>query len=131
MFWGVFCNCSHAAISSTLLCARMFVGPRAFYMNFTIRSIDDSLFGISCDVYSLKSLYDSLYNDKILFKLYVYVFCFVFCNCSHAVLPSVFAVRMSKWLGRAIVHVFLISYSRAGWCFRARAWVLHFQRLRS
>ena len=73
----VFCNCSHAALSSTLLfpCASV-CGSWCVYMNFTIWSIDDSLFGISCDVYSLKNLCDSLYNDKMLFKLYVYMFFF-------------------------------------------------------
>ena len=32
-------------------------------------------------------------------------------------------------VGGALVHEFLISYSRTGWCFQARAWVLYFQRL--
>ena len=111
----VFCNCSYAALSSTMLfpCAGVCGSAHVFYMNFTIWSVDVSLFCISCDVYSLKSLCDLLYNNKMLLKLYVYMFFFVFCNCSHAVLPSIFE--------------FLISYCRTVGCFHARAWVLHFQ----
>ena len=57
--------------------------------------------GLSCDVYSLNSMYDSLYNDKMLSSyMYInYVLFIVFCNCSHAVLPSIFAVPMREWLG--------------------------------
>ena len=31
--------------------------------------------------------------------LYVYVFIFVMCNCSHAVVPSNFAIPTRQWLG--------------------------------
>ena len=71
----------------------------AFYMNFTICSIDVYLNSISCDVYSLKSVYDSLFNDKTLFKLNVYSFIFVFCNCSHAILSSLFCCSHARGLG--------------------------------
>ena len=83
--------------------------------------------GISYDVYSLKSLYDSLYNDKML-SSYMYIcFFFVICNCSHAVLPSIFVVPMRECMvGWALVHEFLVSCARAGWCSQARAWVPHF-----
>ena len=127
----VFCNYSHGALSSTMLfpSASVCVSAHALYMNFTIGSIDVSLFGTSCDVYSLKSLYDSLYNDKMLLKLYVYMFFFCFLKCSHTSLSSYFCCSHEWVVGGALVHEFLISYSHAGWCFQARAWVLHFQRV--
>ena len=80
-------------------------------------------------IYSMKSLYNSLYNDKMLFKLYCIYFLFDFCNCSYAVLPSIFCCSNARVAQGKLVHVFLISYSRAGWCFQARAWVLNFWRL--
>ena len=42
--------------------------------------------------------------------------------------PHNFAVPM-RVVGGVLVHEFLISYSRTGWYFQVRAWVLHFQRL--
>ena len=59
VFFVVLCNSPHAALSSIFLflCASVCGTARAFYMNFTIGSIDDSLFGISCDrcIFSEKS----------------------------------------------------------------------------
>ena len=80
-FFVVFCNCLHAALSSTLLflCACVCGTACAFfYMNFTIGSIDESLFGISCYVYSLESLYMTHCTMTKCCLSYMYICSFLF-----------------------------------------------------
>ena len=91
------------------LCASVCGRARAFYMNFTIRSIDDSLFGTSCDVYSLKSVYMARCTTTKCCLSYLYICSFLF----FVTVPMLFFL------------IFLLFPCASGWG-SARARVPHF-----